>query len=59
MFVDGGTLSQIFTAPVKIEFAKIRQEVGSKRKSFDKYIIRNSRLHPDWRETMQHILTIA
>ncbi len=59
MHVDGGAVSQIFSAPVKLDFAKIRQEVGVKRKSFDTYIIRNSRLHPDWSETTRHTLTIA
>lgn len=59
MHVDGGAVSQIFSAPAKLDFAKIRQEVGVKRKSFDTYIIRNSRLHPDWSETTRHTLTIA
>jgi hypothetical protein len=59
MHVDGGAVTQIFEAPAKLYSAKIRQEVGVKRKSFDTYIIRNSRLHPDWSETTRHTLTIA
>lgn len=59
MHVDGGAVSQILTAPTKLDFAKIKQEVGVKRKSFDTYIIRNARLHPDWGETTRHTLTIA
>lgn len=59
MHVDGGAVSQILTAPSNLNFAKIRQEVQLKRKSFDTYIIRNARLHPDWSETTRHTLTIA
>ena len=59
MHVDGGAVSQIFNAPVKLDFAKIRKEIGVKRKSLDTYIIRNARLHPDWSETTRHTLTIA
>ena len=59
MHVDGGAVSQIFVAPAKLDFMKIRKEVGVTRKSFDTYIIRNARLHPDWSETTRHTLTIA
>ena len=59
MHVDGGAVSQLLTAPAKLDFAKIRDEVGFKRKSIDTYVIRNARLHPDWSETTRHTLTIA
>jgi len=44
---------------VKLDFAKIRKEIGVKRKSLDTYVIRNARLHPDWGETTRHTLTIV
>ena len=59
MYVDGGAVSQIFNTPVKLDFAKIRKEIGVKRKSLDTYVIRNARLHPDWGETTRHTLTIV
>lgn len=59
MHVDGGAVSQILTAPTNLNFAKVRQEVQLKRKSFDTYVVRNARLHPDWSETTRHTLTIA
>lgn len=43
----------------KLYFAKIKQVVGVKRKSFDAYIIRNARHHSDWSETTRHALEIA
>ena len=30
MHVDGGAVSQIFNTPVKLDFAKIRKEIGAK-----------------------------
>lgn len=59
MHVDGGAVSQSFLAPTKVDFLKIREEVGISRKHFGIYVIRNGRLHPDWSETTRHTLTIA
>ncbi len=60
MHVDGGTMAQVFVYPPAIsakvkDFEKERGEVRERKL----YIIRNSRLDPEWAQVDRRTLTIA
>lgn len=58
MHVDGGTMAQVFLYPPSISLKELeRQEkVGERERRL--YIIRNSRLDPDWAQVDRRTLTI-
>jgi len=47
--VDGGAASQVFVYPAEIKWKEVAEKFGVKGKP-DVYVIRNSKIHPDWEE---------
>jgi hypothetical protein len=58
MHVDGGTLAQVFIYPPSLDLRKLAAEMGMVRERV-LYIIRNSRLDPDWANVDRRIMSIA
>ena len=58
MHVDGGASAQVFIYPPSLHVEQISQQAGVKRER-RAYIIRNSRLDPDWADTKRETLPIA
>ncbi|MDB4285498.1 patatin family protein, partial [bacterium] len=58
MHVDGGTLAQVFVYPPSTNVKKLAREVGVERERF-MYILRNSRLDPDWASVDRKVMSIA
>jgi predicted acylesterase/phospholipase RssA len=58
MHVDGGASAQVFVYPPKLRLAELSAEVGATRKR-RLFVIRNSRLDPDWADTKRKTLSIA
>lgn len=58
MHVDGGTKAQLFLYPPSLELKKVAEADGVKRDRVA-YLIRNSRLDPDWADVQRATLTIA
>lgn len=58
MHVDGGTLAQVFVYPPSTDLKKLAREVGVERDRV-MYIIRNSRLDPEWASVDRRIMSIA
>lgn len=58
MHVDGGAMTQVFIYPPALRLREVTQAAGIDRER-RVYIIRNSRLDPDWAETQRRTLTIA
>ena len=58
MHVDGGASAQVFVYPPSLHVAQISQQAGVSRER-RAYIIRNSRLDPDWADTKRQVLSIA
>ncbi len=58
MHVDGGCTAQVFVYPPSINLAALSRERGIER-TRRLYIIRNSRLDPDWADVERSMLTIA
>jgi predicted acylesterase/phospholipase RssA len=58
MHVDGGASAQVFVYPPQLKLAEITQEAGITRDR-RAFIIRNSRLDPDWADTKRKTLSIA
>ncbi len=58
MHVDGGASAQVFVYPPSLHVAQISQQAGISRER-RAYIIRNSRLDPDWADTKRQVLSIA
>jgi predicted acylesterase/phospholipase RssA len=58
MHVDGGASAQVFVYPPQIKVAEIseRADIVRERRAF---VIRNSRLDPDWADTKRKTLSIA
>jgi hypothetical protein len=59
MHVDGGTMAQVFVYPPSISLKELerREHVGERERRL--YIIRNSRLDPEWAQVDRRTLTIA
>ncbi|MDH3343916.1 MAG: patatin-like phospholipase family protein [Desulfobacteraceae bacterium] len=55
--VDGGASSQVFLYPVSLDMRRMMRQVGLKGKSRI-YVIRNSRIEPEWETTKPKILPI-
>ena len=58
MHVDGGASAQVFVYPPSLHVAQVSQQAGIKRER-RAFIIRNSRLDPDWADTKRETLPIA
>ena len=58
MHVDGGASSQVFVYPPQLKLAEISEQAGIVRER-RAFIIRNSRLDPDWADTKRLTLSIA
>jgi hypothetical protein len=56
--VDGGAKGQVFLYPPSLELKKVGAAAGMHRERAA-YIIRNSRLDPDWASTQRQTLSIA
>jgi predicted acylesterase/phospholipase RssA len=59
MHVDGGTMSQVFLYPPTISQKVKEVEKGREARERKLYIIRNSRLDPEWAQVDRQTLTIA
>jgi predicted acylesterase/phospholipase RssA len=58
MHVDGGAMMQLFLYPPSLHLAEATKAAGITRER-RAYIIRNSRLDPDWAETQRRTMPIA
>jgi predicted acylesterase/phospholipase RssA len=58
MHVDGGASAQVFVYPPRLKLAELSREAGIARKR-RLFVIRNSRLDPDWADTRRKTLSIA
>lgn len=58
MHVDGGATRQVFLYPRRVHLAEIARAKGDARRR-TLYIIRNSRLDPEWASVDRRVLTIA
>jgi hypothetical protein len=58
MHVDGGTLAQVFVYPPSLDLKRLAREAGIERERV-MYILRNSRLDPDWASVDRRIMSIA
>ena len=58
MHVDGGTMAQVFVYPPSMKLREIGREARIERKR-RLYIIRNSRLDPDWASVERKTISIA
>jgi len=58
MHVDGGASAQVFVYPTSLHVAQLskQEHVTRERRA---YVIRNSRLDPDWAETKRQTMSIA
>jgi hypothetical protein len=58
MHVDGGAAAQLFLYPTQIDYGQILKKLDAKG-SPNVFIIRNSRLEPDWETVKARVLSIA
>ncbi|CAN7314856.1 patatin-like phospholipase family protein [Phenylobacterium sp. LjRoot219] len=58
MHVDGGATRQVFLYPRRVHLAEFTRQRGDARQR-TLYIIRNSRLDPEWASVDRRVLTIA
>jgi hypothetical protein len=59
MHVDGGAVSQAFLIPPHLDVRVAQEKTGLRRKAYDAYIIRNSRLATDWSDVQRATLPIV
>lgn len=58
MHVDGGTVAQVFVYPPAVKLnALAKQQDASRERNL--YIIRNSRLDPEWSNTKRQVISIS
>jgi predicted acylesterase/phospholipase RssA len=58
MHVDGGAMAQVFVYPIGLDFEALAVEHDAER-ARTLYVIRNSRLDPDWAQVERRTLNIA
>lgn len=58
MHVDGGASAQVFVYPPSLNVGRLSREAGVTRER-RVFVIRNSRLDPDWADTKRQTLSIA
>lgn len=56
---DGGTASQVFLYPASFCISQFADEYGFAGRKRHAYVIRNSRLAPDWQEVHPRTITLA
>ena len=59
MHVDGGVMTQVFIYPPSLHLNKLEQEAGIEDRELVLYIIRNSRLDPEWANVERSVMRIA
>jgi len=59
MHVDGGTMAQVFIYPSDIDLKELERKAGVQDRARVLYIIRNSRLDPDWASVDRRVMDIA
>jgi hypothetical protein len=57
MHVDGGTTAQVFIYPPSLDFNKLKQQGAARERRL--YVIRNSRLDPEWAEIERKLFPIV
>lgn len=57
MHVDGGTTAQVFIYPPSLDFNKLKQQGAVRERHL--YVIRNSRLDPEWAEIERKLFPIV
>ncbi|MBP8290722.1 MAG: patatin-like phospholipase family protein [Chromatiaceae bacterium] len=58
MHVDGGTMSQVFVYPPKLNLKELSKQHGISRER-RVYVIRNARLDPEWAQVERRTMSIA
>lgn len=58
MHVDGGTMGQVFVYPPSLDVQEAARKAGIERER-KLYIIRNSRLDPDWANVERRVMSIT
>ena len=58
MHVDGGASAQVFVYPPSLDIKAMERKTGNQRER-RVYVIRNSRLDPDWAQVERSTMTIA
>jgi hypothetical protein len=58
MHVDGGTMSQVFVYPPKLNLKELGRQFGINRER-RVYVIRNARLDPEWAQVERRTMSIA
>jgi len=59
MHVDGGAMAQVFLYPPSIRTATASRKAGSVQRERQAYIIRNSRLDPEWGQVDRWVMSIS
>jgi hypothetical protein len=59
MHVDGGAMAQVFLYPPSLRAAAASRKAGSIQREREAYIIRNSRLDPEWAEVERWTMSIS
>jgi predicted patatin/cPLA2 family phospholipase len=59
MHVDGGTVAQVFLYPPSISIKELARKEDVRARERKLYIIRNSRLDPEWAQVDRRTVTIA
>jgi predicted acylesterase/phospholipase RssA len=58
MHVDGGAMAQVFVYPPSLDLKAMERKSGNQRERWV-YVIRNSRLDPDWAQVERRAMSIA
>ena len=59
MHVDGGATAQVFVYPPSLDIRSGARKLGIQQRERRAYVIRNSRLDPEWSQVERSTLTIA
>jgi predicted patatin/cPLA2 family phospholipase len=59
MHVDGGATAQVFVYPPSLDIRSGARKLGTEERERRAYVIRNSRLDPEWSQVERSTLTIA
>lgn len=59
MHVDGGATAQVFIYPPSLHLKDETRQLGLKQRERRAYVIRNSRLDPEWSQVERSTMTIA
>ena len=59
MHVDGGAMAQVFVYPPSLDMKAGARQLGIQQRERRAYVIRNSRLDPEWAQVERSTMTIA